>query len=384
VSKAPQGASRIWVLLRSVAAIAGFVSRPSPRLFIVTYAALLLPAVLVLLGLALVLQPLRGDLTRVGGFREAEYGWNGPQEQFDPPLVALQYDRPYDVVVLGDSFSANPGGQSDPGLYWTNYLAQRTGLTVAVLHVFDVTLEELLRHPVYLLSPPRLVLLELVERYLMRDFVLEAGKPMGEFDDNCEVQSTNLPTFPPWRPLPVQTVTRTRDTMPGLDLHQAASYLWKVAARTLLGTDSTNVSRLALTRSDLFSSQAADQLLVHDDDVRKVRHATDQALESAHCKLIAIQNAVQRDGRTRFLFVPVPDKTTVYSEYLVDPQLRNLSRLPDLASKAGVSQVDLLRPLHQAISSGAKDLYMPNDTHWNSTGHRIAAETVVDALSAWH
>jgi hypothetical protein len=58
--------------------------------------------------------------------------------------------------------------------------------------------------------------------------------------------------------------------------------------------------------------------------------------------------------------------------------------LPDLASKAGVSQVDLLRPLHQAISSGAKDLYMPNDTHWNSTGHRIAAETVVDALSAWH
>jgi hypothetical protein len=359
------------------------VLKPSPRLFVASYAALLLPPVLVLLSLSLVQEPLKSDLTRLGGFSEAEYGWNQAQERFRPPIVALQYDHPYDIVVLGDSFSVNPGGQSDQGVYWTNYLAQQTGFSVSALSVFDVTPKELLSQPIFIRNPPRVVILELVERYLIRDLVREADKRIGTFDASCEAQSASLPALPAWRPLPVRPIDWTRDKVPALDLDQSANYLWKAAARTL-GIDSTGVLRLALTRSDLLSSRDSGQLLVHEDDLRKVRFTTDDTLATAHCKLVAVQNAIQRNGRTRFLFVPVPDKATAYSEYLGDPQMRNLSRLAELASKGGVNQVDLLRPLQQEIGSRVKDVYMPNDTHWSSTGHKIAAETVVRALSRWH
>ena len=36
----------------------------------------------VLISLAMWVEPIEGDLTRLGGFTENDFGWNDPQQQF--------------------------------------------------------------------------------------------------------------------------------------------------------------------------------------------------------------------------------------------------------------------------------------------------------------
>jgi hypothetical protein len=353
----------------------------SARGYNVLFIAAVIPPVLIMLVLALTQEPLRGDLTRPGGYTEAEYGWNQPQERFSPPLVATRYDRPFDVVVFGDSFSSSLRGQTDPGAFWPNFLAQRTGLSTVVVTRFDMTLADLLRHPEFLRQPPRLLILETVERYLIRDFVLEVNERVGRFDRHCRLETHRLPALPAFRPLTVQPVPWTRDTEPEVNFDQAANFLWKAASRDVLGIDATRVVRLGLTHPDLFSSRASDQLLVYDDELRKVQATTAAALDQAYCTLVDAQNRVQGNGYTRFLFMAAPDKATAYADYLADAGLRQISPLPEFYRRSGLNQVALVQRFREAIRCGRKDVYMPNDTHWSSIAHRIVADAVVDALT---
>ena len=226
--------SRRWPAFGRLAAIGAVArrGRPGPgvaeaRGYNLLFVALVVPPVLLMLVLALTQEPLRGDLTRPGGYTEADYGWNQPQERFSPPIVSTRYDRPFDVVVLGDSFSANLKGQTDPGAFWTNVFAKRTGLSVVVVTRFDMTLADLLRHPVFLRTPPRLLILETVERYLIRDFVFEPDERIGRFDRRCRVENHALPALPALRSLTVKPVPWVRDTTPEINFDQAANFLWK-------------------------------------------------------------------------------------------------------------------------------------------------------------
>jgi hypothetical protein len=344
-------------------------------------AAVVVPPVLFMLALALWQQPLRGDLTRPGGYAEDRYGWNEPQERFVPPLASTEYDRPYDIVVFGDSFSSNPTGQTNPGAYWTNYLAQRTGMSLVTLSRWNMTLSDLLRHPVFVASPPRQLILESVERYLVRDFIIEVDRRMGRFGSDCSPADQDLPPLPEFRPVSAVPVPWTRDTRPEVDFDQAANFAWKAVRRNFFNVDTTRVVRLGLVRADLLSSQASDQLLVYDDDILKVNHAGPGSVDAIYCTMIAIQNRIQGNGRTRFLFMAAPDKVTAYADYLDDPELRHISLLPELYRRPGLNQVRLVERFRRAMRCGMKDIYLPNDTHWGSAGHRIVAEAVADALA---
>src|SRR5580658_3126967 len=90
-----------------------------------------------LLGLGFWLQPVKGDLTRLGGHSERYHRWNGPQAAFSPPLAQpAPAGGHHDILVFGDSFSMR--APEDPpvrdGGYWTDYLAAETGLSVGVFH----------------------------------------------------------------------------------------------------------------------------------------------------------------------------------------------------------------------------------------------------------
>ena len=76
-----------------------------------------------------------------------------------------------------------------------------------------------------------------------------------------------------------------------------------------------------------------------------------------------------------------PDKATAYADYLADTELRQISPLPEFYRRPGLNQVALVERFRQAIRCGIKDIYMPNDTHWSSTAHRIVADAIVDALA---
>lgn len=360
---------------------------PPPRRHNLVLAAIVLPAVLALVAVALVQQPLRGDLTRPGGYSEYLYGWNAPQARFVPPLAALAYDRPYDIVIVGDSFSNNPGGgQTDPGAYWPNHLAQMTGLSVVSLNMFHFKLAELPDHPVFRASPPRLVVVQTVERYLTRDHAAEVDRWMGPCARSCPPGAPAPPPVPlALRPLPVEPVEWRRDLRPAVDLDQATDYLWKQLQRSVLGRDTTPVVRVALTRDAPLSSRVRDHLLVYNDELDKPRTWTAPLLDRAHCNLRDAQRRIEANGRTHFAYMPVPDKLTAYAELVAAPNLAALSQLPAFAARPGLRVVDLTARLRHAVRCGVPDLYLPNDTHWGTAAHRIAAAATIDTFlgRAW-
>lgn len=386
-TSSPSYARRRWPWFSRIAAVHSLakwirIRRATARGYNLIFAAVVFPPVLVMLAVALLQEPLRGDLTRTGGYSEHRFGWNQPQQRFAPPLVALRYDRPYDVVVLGDSFSSNPRGtgQTDPGAFWPNFLAQRTGLSVVVLNMFEMTFAELLAHPIFVKSPPRLFVLATVERYLTRDHADAVDQFMGELDRTCADAGQDPAPLPAFQPLAAQPVPWVRDTAPEVDLDQAANFLWKFIRRDVFGIDATSTRPLPLTRDDLFSSRASDILLVYDDELRKPAWTTPPALATAHCNLIDAQRRVQANGQTRFVYMPVPDKMTAYAEHLANPELRDMTLLPALYQRADLNQVRLLDALREAIRCGRKDVYMPNDTHWSSAAHSLVADAVVQTF----
>ena len=86
----------------------------------------------------LYLQPLDGDLTRIGAHAEREYGWNSPQTVFQQPLYTIgAYTEPHDMVVVGDSFAT-----AMPAHQWQNHLVATTGLSLATLGGTFRTVEE--------------------------------------------------------------------------------------------------------------------------------------------------------------------------------------------------------------------------------------------------
>ena len=116
------------------------------------------------------LQPLDGDLTRLGFFAEREFGWNAPQIEFPDTRLDLpsglmdpgHFGRYHDVVVLGDSFV-----WGSPKLQWQNYLLAATDWSVATQNINSVRLHDVLVSPVFRSHPPRILIVESVERELV-------------------------------------------------------------------------------------------------------------------------------------------------------------------------------------------------------------------------
>ena len=129
---------------------------------------LVITPVAVLFALVIYLQPLYGELTRLGYYPEREFGWNDPQVVFPniKPAFLTSLDNKnsyYDILVLGDSFSfARPEAQ------WQNYLAAATGESVGSLDIYKVSLSQVLASKEFLEHPPKVFIFEAVERLLPR------------------------------------------------------------------------------------------------------------------------------------------------------------------------------------------------------------------------
>ena len=157
----------------------------SPRSYSLALAATGLAIMLTIVGFALYLVPMSGmisvgsgDLTRIGWFSNNRYGNRKPNLAFRPPLftVAGTLDRHFDVVIVGDSFSA------DLEKSWPNYLAAK-GLSVLVIGLADnperrsgtADIEDqitaLLRTPTFRDTPPSVFIFESIERFLKRRLV---------------------------------------------------------------------------------------------------------------------------------------------------------------------------------------------------------------------
>lgn len=338
------------------------------RLFLFTVLIIFVPLVM----FSTHLEPLEGDLTRTGYYSENNFGWNSIQEKIDDGQIKAnqEYDRYYDVVIIGDSFSLS-------GL-WQSYFHQFTGLsvlTVAKSGGKDLNqVERFLDNAIYKAAPPRLVIYESVEREYVKN--LDRGI------NNCQIAPT--PTVDVIRiteaPFSAKSFTRLKhDSKLDLKPGYAANYLFNNMLRDFFNINKTTVEKFHLTRNDLFSNRLSDDVLIYKIDLLKEMWNSDQ-INSIACSLANIQNRVQSNGKTFFVFMPVPDKLTAYSKYIVNNGAikKDIIDMISHDEKLHIHRLD--KSLKKAIQAGVKDVYLPSNTHWGSEGHKIAAKTMVDYL----
>jgi SGNH hydrolase-like domain, acetyltransferase AlgX len=329
-----------------------------------------------LCGATLYLQPVVGDLTRLGGYAENDFGWNGEQDAFIPPLASgAKLSAHYDIVVVGDSFSSRttPNRQAPDGGFWADYLAQMTGQSVGVFDLDKTTVDDLIASPGFVATPPRLVIFENVERTL--DIRFPGAAPA------CESATGPAPAIE-LHPLGVSPQRIPRSTFGGFSerrFNETLDHFRKSYRRWRGKSDGTPVLRATLQRADLFSHRRSAEILLIDADLGKRRWSAAQ-LDGFRCALHRYQGLVQANGKTAFVALIVPDKSTVYSDYLPG-NLAAPHICPILAADRALRLVCTDAALKAAVASGIKDLYLPNDTHWASPGAKIAARAVADYVA---
>ena len=317
-------------------------------------------------------EPLSGDLTRIGWRSENDFGWTAPKEHFDPLAAELgRLDAHYDVVAIGDSFT----GESPwhPGTTWPHYLAHDTGLKVAIFDSDDDMVGQLLASDGFKANPPTVVIYEIVERNLIPDHRSAAGDACPATPDP-KVSLTPGPATA--RPVPV--VRDTARAWTDWPAAYAAAYLTQNLRRWLMGHETTNSVELDLTRGGLFSSRADRELLVYGEDFNKLGW-TETDWHGAACNLLRLQARVEANGKTLFLAMVAPDKLTTYGPYLAAQKFSHISHLDLLADYPALNLVRFDRGFDPTAHV---DLYLPNDTHWSTAGHRLAALLVERLLAA--
>lgn len=110
---------------------------------------------------------------------------------------------------------------------------------------------------------------------------------------------------------------------------------------------------------------------------------TAEEVQAAAVTLSLLQEHIEAAGG-RFLFAPVPNKNSVYGDYMPARYRKaaesDLSRLLTAAEAQGVRCADLL----PVLANTALTTYHKRDTHWNNLGALLGCNAMMDALGKAH
>lgn len=336
--------------------------------------------------LGVVSDPYIGDLTRLGGYQESEFGWRQPQQRFVPSRYAVNKFEPgSDVLILGDSMTVHrPGEQTDLGVYWPNWLQARTGWKISALHRREVFVTDVLAMPEYQANPPRFLVLEFAERAITGLERLVVSGPDGERTCDPE-QSTSSRSgsiaglsFAPVAGVMPEAFSQPVGEKKPLDLSLGGHRLKHVLMRTLLPGRVQSIA-FPFERTELFSSRRADTLLVFRDDLVKIGLPEDAYLRP-WCGLKALQDLVEANGHTHLITLVVPDKLSTYLKHTKKVPQPYPEVIPGLAQYPGLYMPRVDLAFASALQAGAVDLFMPNDTHLGYVGHQVLADAFLKDL----
>lgn len=342
------------------------------RSFLKWLGAVMAPVLLALAATAVYIEPPTGVLTMLGGYAERDFGWNSMQVAADPGRTRehARYQAGHDMLVLGDSFSV--------GGVWQAYLRARSGYSSLTLDVNATDLERVLGTDAYRAAPPKLVVLQAVELFMLDRFA-RMDRPCAIGGERSAVRTAPWPA-PGAMQLP--QIERPRSSSLGnLNLKYALLYLQREFQRTMFGADGSLVLRYRLARADLFSNRRSDEILVYAPDLAKLDWPRER-LRAGACHIRALQDRVESDGTTAFVFLLVPDKSTAYAEFLLGAPFQPVPAAVQALVAAGVHLAPLDGLLRRAIHAGERDVYLPNDTHFGARGFELAAQAVAAQLSA--
>ena len=324
--------------------------------------------------LGLWLEPLAGDLTRIGGFSERDYGWQSPQLGFKDPLPKDEGSYHYrDVWVLGDSFAT-----AWPKLQWQNHLQEKTGWSVGTQNINRVSIERLLKDPEFKAHPPKVLILESAERYLPLRLKETTAEPVQQSMSSPLIPSLKIQTSAK-NPEGHEPLLRSQ-SLKDIQIPFAGRYLLRTFQREILGQHPGNTLRLKLKRDGLFSNRKAQSLLVFREDLQKEPLWRQMGTQGIRERLESLRSRVEGNGVTQLVVLIAPDKLTAYRDLLDEPHLHPFTELKNLIAQQPKLLPDTPKALDAAIHAGRSDVYLPDDTHWGASGQEIVADTVIAFL----
>jgi hypothetical protein len=328
------------------------------RRYLITFAVSAGSTLLVAFALSWWFEPIEGDLTRIGKYSERDFGWNAQQPVVEVRPNGARVQAPA-VMVLGDSFSA--------GNVWQSVLAVQSGLTTqsfnysqngcigawAVLAARD--------------AQSKTVVIESVERAFVSRF--------------RDVSSCSSDGITPWESAGGTTAPQ-RVTWP-VQLHIQHSFqvaaqavqMWSAGVDGILRGKVVNVPMDPLCGN--FSHRTPHRFLYFGEDEEKWQW-TSEEVERAVANVAMLQRMVEKLGK-RFVFLVVPDKSSVYRECLTLPADIHGVVPVNVTQKLienGVHAPDALGSLQQRIRTEV-DLYNPDNTHFGTRGYQALAHIVL-------
>lgn len=321
------------------------------------------------------IQPLDGDLTRIGGYNEKDFGWQPPQESFKTDYLFRiahsldDYDQHFDVVVLGDSFTLRPG------ISWASYFVAATGLSIIFFHHSDLSVEEIVCSPQFVKSPAKLFVYESAERSVvgrLADVGHLQGRTVAPIKTVASLQLNPVDYAMEFR----QRQTKYDNLT--LRVSEAIHTLKTNILENFFGAvPRTIILPLRDTGKRLFSSHNQTDILVYRDDI-VARENWKRHWHAALAGYRRLSALIESNGTTDLVTLIFPDKLNVYADYLVSDRWQNSSVIPALAAKRNLPRLD--RRYKEAVEQGTIDVYLPNNTHTSSKSSQVAINEILDHL----
>ncbi len=309
--------------------------------------------------LSIFFEPISGDLTRIGHWTERDYGWNQPQPEAHVRANDALRVSPQ-VLVLGDSYS-------HPNI-WQSYLAESRNLEILSFQYQDVgCVDNWLKWVIEShYANVNTVVVQVVERSFVPLF-------------------RNIYTCANRAPKPFEvTGNQIKTIRSHTNLTMDAGYLIPTAINTIrmawaddrISISSGGVVNAPLATGNLFSNYKSNRLLYYEEDESKLGWSK-KDMTAAVVNLKRIQDDLAKKG-LRLVVVVVPDKYSVYRQYLANEAIKEgYPNVFEQLKTAGVNNINLLTYFQQAVRETV-DLYLPNDTHLSTQGYKLMALKVAD------
>jgi len=297
-----------------------------------------------------------GDLARMGYILDSKYF---RKNRTDLPRVHREIDdntgfRHADVITIGDSFSNFGGGGRNR--FYQDYIASINDLEVENITPFAelnfLTVVAILDNNGYLdRVRPRSVIVSSSEKLCMERFVLPADLE---------------------RNMPLDQLLQYKRIYYGKGQQNVKfintgnlNYLkYKLLYCFSPNAFFSNTYQLKLDR-DFFSVKNSNVLLFYKNDVKSIKHDTDENLRKLNDNMNRLADKLARKG-IRLYFMPCVDKYDLYSDYLVNnkyPQSVFFEKLRPLPKRYEL--IDTKEVLQKLLQKGEKDVFYPDDSHWS-------------------
>lgn len=297
-----------------------------------------------------------GDLSRLG------YLVNYSQmkkNSFDLPKEHVSRYKPddgsFDVVTLGDSFSQ--GGAGGKNRFYQDYLASIHGLRVLNLgeyrHYDFIDTANILAQSGFLNKlQVKFFILEVVERNAADELARNIN-----FTQTAKVD--NVEEF--------YKTKKTMEVFPKIGFINTGNmtFLWYSFLYNFSDRAVFSQTVIRDLRIPLFSGKNGNKLLFYTQDLAAVKKINPQRIKKINDNLNLLARVLREKG-IKLYFMPVPDKYSLYSQYIVDNPYPKPALFEGLrALPKEYEMIDTKALLTEELQKGEKDIYYLDDSHWS-------------------